>query len=371
MVKLDGYPTVMPIESSILTHAGDSVRASGAGFQPARAGGMPAPIKTWRQAIKNAIRDGDELCRILNVNKDLAGVSADAAVSFPVFAPWEFIRRMTLGDPRDPLLRQVLATADEEQSPPGFADDPVGDEVATLSPGLIRKYRSRALLITTGACAIHCRYCFRRHFPYEAAPKSVDDWQPALDQIAADGEIDEVILSGGDPLTLVDDKLAELAEQIARIDHIQRLRVHTRLPIVIPQRVTGELLAWLRGTRLATIMVVHANHPQEIDDAVAQSLTRLVDAGVPVLNQSVLLRGVNDDVDSLVELSRQLVNLRVMPYYLHQLDRVRGAAHFEVQLERGRQLVDEMRKHLPGYAVPRFVQEIAGQESKTVLSQST
>jgi EF-P beta-lysylation protein EpmB len=367
MVKLDGYLTVMPIESSILAAASESVRATSPGsigFQPVR----PEHLLSWRHAIKNAVRDGGELCRILNVDKDLVGSSAAASSDFPVFAPWEFIRRMTPGDPCDPLLRQVLATTNEEHSPPGFADDPVGDDAATLSPGLIRKYRSRALLIATGACAIHCRYCFRRHFPYEAAPKSVDDWQPALDQIAADRELDEVILSGGDPLTLVDETLGELAQQIARIDHIQRLRIHTRLPIVIPQRVTGDLLAWLRGTRLATIMVVHANHPNEIDEPVAQSLTRLADAGVPVLNQAVLLREVNDDAKSLVELSRRLVNLRVMPYYLHQLDRVRGAAHFEVPLEHGLELVAEMRRQLPGYAVPRFVQETAGKESKLVLA---
>jgi EF-P beta-lysylation protein EpmB len=367
MEKLDGYLTVMPIESPILSPQGNSVRATtprGIGFQPVR----EETPQSWQEAIKHAVRDGQRLCNILKLDNDLVGLSATAARSFHVFAPWEFIRRMTPGDPHDPLLRQVLATREEEHDPPGFGDDPVGDSEATLSPGLIRKYRSRALLIATGACAIHCRYCFRRHFPYSSAPKSVDDWQPALEQIEADKQIDEVILSGGDPLTLVDDTLAGLAERIANIDHVQRLRIHTRLPIVIPQRVTSELLRWLRGTRLATIMVVHANHPNEIDDAVADSLARLVAAGVPVLNQSVLLRGVNDDVDPLVELSRRLVNLRVMPYYLHQLDRVRGAAHFELPISRGMQLVEEMRKLLPGYAVPRFVQEIAGEESKTVVA---
>ena len=367
MVKLDGYPTVMSIESPILSPNADSVRATtrrSLGFQPVH----EEPHVTWQEAIKHAVRDAQRLCSVLKLDNDLVGLSATAAASFPVFAPREFIRRMVPGDPQDPLLRQVLATKDEEINPPGFANDPVGDTEATLSPGLIRKYRSRALLITTGACAIHCRYCFRRHFPYQTAPKSVDDWLPALDEIAGDRQIDEVILSGGDPLTLVDDALAGLAERIARIDHVQRLRIHTRLPIVIPQRVTSELLNWLRGTRLTTILVVHANHPNEIDEAVAQSLARLAAVGVPVLNQSVLLRGVNDDVDALVQLSRRLVNLRVMPYYLHQLDRVRGAAHFEVPGERGMQLVDEMRKHLPGYAVPRFVQEIAGEESKTLIA---
>jgi EF-P beta-lysylation protein EpmB len=318
--------------------------------------------------MKEAVRDAAELCRILQLDKDLCGVSETAAQAFPVFAPWEFIARMAVGDPRDPLLRQVLAAVEEERDVPGFRDDPVGDNAASPLPGLIRKYQSRALLIATGACAIHCRYCFRRHFPYEVAPRSVEDWQPALNQIAEDRAIDEVILSGGDPLTLVDETLAVLAERIAQIDHVKRLRVHTRLPIVIPQRVTSELLAWLRGTRLATIMVVHANHPNEIDEATAESLTRLVDAGVPVLNQSVLLTGVNDEVTPLVELSRKLVDLRVMPYYLHQLDRVRGAAHFEVPLDRGMWLVDEMRKQLPGYAVPRFVREVAGDASKRVLA---
>lgn len=367
MEKLDGYLTVMPIESPILSPKSDSVRATSGhsiGFQPVRQEALPS----WQEAIKYAVRDSQRLCSILKLDNDLVGLSATAARSFSVFAPWEFIRRMTSGDPHDPLLRQVLATRDEEHDPPAFADDPVGDSDATLSPGLIRKYRSRALLITTGACAIHCRYCFRRHFPYSSAPKSVEDWAPALEQIDNDEQIDEVILSGGDPLTLMDDTLAGLAERIANIDHVQRLRVHTRLPIVIPQRITSKLLEWLRGTRLATIMVVHANHPNEIDDAVADSLARLVAAGVPVLNQSVLMRGVNDNVDSLVELSRRLVNVRVMPYYLHQLDRVRGAAHFEVPISRGMQLVDEMRKLLPGYAVPRFVQEIAGEESKTVVA---
>jgi EF-P beta-lysylation protein EpmB len=329
---------------------------------------MPTPPNTWQEAIKHAVRDGTRLCSILNVDKDLCGLSSSAADLFPVFAPWEFIDRIQPGDPNDPLLRQVLATTAEESSPPGFVDDPVGDDAASLSPGLIRKYRSRALLITTGACAIHCRYCFRRHYPYSEAPKSVADWQPALDQIATDQQIDEVILSGGDPLTLVDETLGQLAERIAGIDHVQRLRIHTRLPIVIPQRVTSELLAWLRGTRLATIVVVHTNHPNEIDDAVAKSLTRLADAGVPLLNQSVLLRGINDDLKTLVELSRRLVNLRTMPYYLHQLDRVRGAAHFEVPLARGMKLVEDMRQHLPGYAVPRFVREIAGDPSKRLLA---
>jgi KamA family protein len=194
------------------------------------------------------------------------------------------------------------------------------------------------------------------------------DWQPALEAIAADRSIEEILLSGGDPLTIVDSQLAALVEQLEAIGHVRRLRIHTRLPIVIPQRVTSELLDWLTQTRLTPIVVVHANHPHEIDDDVAQSLARLVDAGIPVLNQAVLLRQVNDNAAALIELSRRLVNLRVMPYYLHQLDRVQGAAHFEVPVCRGIDLVEEMRQHLPGYAVPRYVQEIAGDDGKRVLA---
>jgi EF-P beta-lysylation protein EpmB len=215
---------------------------------------------------------------------------------------------------------------------------------------------------------VHCRYCFRRQYPYSESPKSPADWQPAIDRIAEDPTIDEVILSGGDPLTLLDGHLAVLAERIGRVDHVRLLRIHTRLPIVIPQRVTGDLIGWLRGSRLTPIMVVHANHPQEIDDATAAALTRLVEAGIPVLNQSVLLRGVNDSAEALVGLSRRLIDLRVMPYYLHQLDRVAGAAHFEVPISQGMELMAQMRRSLPGYAVPRYVQEVAGELHKRVLA---
>lgn len=275
---------------------------------------------------------------------------------------------MRHGDPHDPLLRQVLPLDIEMEPAPGFTSDPVGDDAAKLQPGLLQKYRGRALLITTGACAVHCRYCFRRHFPYSESPRSLTAWQGVLEQIAADSTIDEVILSGGDPLTLVDTHLAELARRMAEIPHVRRLRIHTRLPIIIPQRVTDELLAWLRGTRLSPIMVVHANHGQELDDDVLEALARLVDSGVPVLNQAVLLRGVNDSVDALAELCTKLVNARVMPYYLHQLDRVAGAAHFEVPIERGRELLEQLRGRLPGYAVPRYVIEQPGEVSKTLIA---
>jgi EF-P beta-lysylation protein EpmB len=318
--------------------------------------------------LRLAVRDAAQLIAALDLPDDLTEPARRAAAGFPLFAPWPYISRMKPGDPADPLLLQVLPLGAELEERQGFTADPVGDGEARLSPGLLQKYHGRALLITTGACAVHCRYCFRRHFPYSEGPRSPDDWQPAIERIAADPSIDEVLLSGGDPLTLVDSHLAELAERLAAIPHLKRLRIHTRLPIVIPSRVTDELLGWLRGTPLTPIMVVHANHANEIDEPTAAALSKLVDGGIPVLNQSVLLAGVNDSAEALIALSRRLIDLRVMPYYLHQLDRVRGAAHFEVPIARGLMLVEQMRAALPGYAVPRYVQEIAGEPNKLVIA---
>lgn len=321
-------------------------------------------VPTWRQLMKSAIRDPAELCRRLDLPEALAKPAQRAAATFPLFVPEPYLARIRPGDPADPLLRQVLPLDPELAEVPGFVTDPVEDAAAKLSDGLLQKYAGRALLVTTGACAIHCRYCFRRHYPYSESPRGIEAWTPALDAIAADDTLDEVILSGGDPLTLVDEFVAELVSRIAAIEHVRRIRVHTRLPIVIPQRVTDELLTTLRGTRLAPVVVVHANHPREIDGEVIQALARLVDAGIPVLNQSVLLAGVNDDVDTLAELSQTLVNHRVMPYYLHQLDPVAGAAHFNVAPEIGLKLIEQLQARLPGYAVPRYVQEIPGARSK-------
>jgi EF-P beta-lysylation protein EpmB len=323
-------------------------------------------VPSWHGLLSQAVRDVGELRRLLRLPDD-TGLPR-AADDFPLFVPRGYVARMRPGDPNDPLLLQVLPHRDELADVSGFVADPVGDNQATVVPGLLQKYRGRALLITTGACAVHCRYCFRRHFPYSSAPHSLAEWEPALARIGDDGSLDEVILSGGDPLMLVDDVLSRLAQRVAEIPHIRRLRVHTRLPLVLPERICRELLDWLCGTRLLTIMVVHANHPAEINSDVAKVLTRLLDAGVTVLNQSVLLRGVNDDADVLAELSRQLVELRVMPYYLHQLDRVRGAAHFEVSIETGLKLMAELRRRLPGYAVPLYVRETTGGESKEILA---
>ncbi len=278
--------------------------------------------------------------------------------------PESYLARMQAGDPDDPLLRQVLPLGDEEAVVPGFEQDAVGDGASRAAPGLLHKYHGRALLIAAGACAVHCRYCFRRHYPYGEEPRRLDEWNPALEALAADESIEEALLSGGDPLMLTDARLAQLIERLAAIPHLRRLRIHSRLPIVLPDRVTDSLLGILRGTRLQPIMVVHANHPAEVAADCAEALRRLVQGGVPTLNQAVLLRGVNDRAEVLEELLRRLIDLGVIPYYLHQLDRVAGTAHFEVDRAKGHELVRALRERLPGYAVPQYVEERPGAPSK-------
>jgi EF-P beta-lysylation protein EpmB len=236
-----------------------------------------------------------------------------------------------------------------------------------VAPGVLHKYQGRVLLTATGACAVHCRYCFRRHFPYTDANPAADQWCAALAHIAGDKSITEVILSGGDPLTLSDRRLENFTRQLEVIPHVRRLRLHTRLPIVLPERVNDELRGWLGATRLKTVVVVHANHAQEIDASVRVALAHLKGAGVELLNQSVLLRGINDSADALARLSEVLFDAGVLPYYLHMLDKVQGAAHFEVDETAARSLMAELNRRLPGYLVPRLVREIAGSPGKVAF----
>jgi len=322
----------------------------------------------WHRSLAGAICDPDVLIDRLGLPAALNGPARSAAELFPLLVPESYLRRMRVGDINDPLLRQVLPLGDERRESPGFVADPVGDTAAHQAPGLLHKYAGRALLIATGSCAVHCRYCFRREYPYQQEPRRLDDWAPALDAIAADQSLHEIILSGGDPLMLTDARLAAMLEQLAAIPHLRRLRVHSRLPIVLPDRVTPDLLDLLRSTRLAPVMVVHANHPAEIAADCQEALLRLVQSGITTLNQAVLLRGVNDNADALAELCERLIDIGVLPYYLHQLDRVRGAAHFEVDESIGLELIAELQRRLPGYAVPRYVREIEGGSSKTVLT---
>jgi EF-P beta-lysylation protein EpmB len=263
-----------------------------------------------------------------------------------------------------------MPLAEEQTEQAGYCADPVGDLRAQVAGGILHKYRGRALVITTGACGVHCRYCFRRQFPYSSAGARSENWRPAIEYLREHLELEEVLLSGGDPLTVTDAKLDELIGMIEATEHVRRLRIHTRMPIVIPQRVTPALIQRLTGSRLAVWLVIHANHPNELDASVLDRLAELIDAGIPVLNQAVLLRGVNDDAETLIELCGKLVDHRIQPYYLHQLDRVRGASHFEVPVAQGRRLVKRLRDSLPGYAVPTYVVEQAGETSKTPLAES-
>jgi len=297
----------------------------------------------------------------------LAGVSADAAAQFPLRVPRGFVDRMRHGDPTDPLLRQVLPLDDEMRPMPGFSLDAVGDGLASAGNGVIRKYRGRALLIATGSCAVHCRYCFRRHFPYAQETAAAAGWQGAIDTIRADADIDEVILSGGDAWSLATPKLAELTAALAGIGHIKRLRIHTGLRFVLPERVDAPLVEWLSGLPWPVVVVVHANHAQEFDPAVDAAMARLRSAGATLLNQAVLLRGVNDSVQALVALSERSHAAGVLPYYLHQLDRVQGSAHFEVDDATARSLHASVAARLAGYLVPRLVREVAGDPGKRPL----
>lgn len=285
-----------------------------------------------------------------------------------MLVPRSYVARMVPGDPADPLLRQVLPVADEHQRVEGFTADPVGDLAAEMGRGVLHKYQGRVLLVLTGACAVNCRYCFRRHYPYSTASASPREWRAALATIADDSSIEEVILSGGDPLVLDDELLADLVAGIESIPHVRRLRIHTRLPIVIPQRATGRLVEVLAASPLSKVVVVHANHRNELDEEVADALARLKTTGALLLNQAVLLRGVNDSTTAQRALCERLVEVGVLPYYLHQLDRVAGAQHFEVPVAAGREIIRELRAMLPGYMVPRYVAEIAGESNKRVLA---
>lgn len=333
----------------------------------------------WQREMAASVRSVDELLRRIGLNPDdsevrrlliFAGIEAadpDTLRRFPVLVPENFLARMKPGDPHDPLLRQVLPLAGESALVDGFVADAVGDLNARRTPGVLQKYAGRVLLIAASACAIHCRYCFRRDYPYSEEPRRLQDWQPALDEIASDPSISEVIFSGGDPLMLNDLRLQALCLAIDLIPHVERIRFHTRLPIVLPSRVTLELLVMLAGLRAQPIMVVHANHGNELVGDCVDALRKLVRSGVPVLNQAVLLAGINDNLDALETLCRRLINIGVMPYYLHQLDRVSGTAHFEADRDRGRLLIQQLAARLPGYAVPRFVQEIPDEPNKTAL----
>jgi EF-P beta-lysylation protein EpmB len=324
------------------------------------------PLADWRQLWREAVTDPRELLALVGL-EHLAGELPAADAGFALRVPRGFVARMRHGDRHDPLLLQVLPQMAELAETPGFSRDAVGDMDARAAHGVLHKYEGRALLIASGACAINCRYCFRRHFPYGEEMAAANQWRQALDYLRADNSISELILSGGDPLSLATRKLAELSQGLADIAHVRRIRIHSRLPIVLPERIDDAFLAWLDALPQQKVVVLHANHANEFDAGVDAACARLRQHGALLFNQSVLLRGINDSADALAQLSERMFAAGVVPYYLHQLDRVQGTAHFEVADARALALMDALRARLPGYLVPRLVRELAGDASKRPL----
>ncbi|MCH9663250.1 MAG: EF-P beta-lysylation protein EpmB [Gammaproteobacteria bacterium] len=331
-------------------------------------------IHALRASLRQALKKPTELCKFLELDERDAPEAVALSGSFSALVTREFAERMRPGDWQDPLLRQVLPLETEyrqEAELPVTAGwiDAVGDMPATLTPGLIHKYDGRALVISHGACAIHCRYCFRRHFPYGAHHAGGDKWPQVLAALADDSRISEVILSGGDPLMHTDSVIARQITDLAQIAHVHTVRLHTRVPVVCPSRVGPALLDALAASRLRPVIVLHINHANEIDNALAQAVRGL--SGVAwVLNQSVLLAGINDSARDLIDLSRALFTAGVVPYYLHMLDEVSGAMHFRVDLARAQSLHEKMQESLPGYLVPRLVRERAGASAKLWVNRS-
>lgn len=321
----------------------------------------------WQQQLAQAITEPQELMALLKLKPDDFPLAQQVSNQFQLRLPRSYVDKINPGNPHDPLLKQVMTHAAELEVSDAYTTDPVGDMAAMPIPGLLHKYQGRVLLITTGACAIHCRYCFRRHFPYGDNHSAKHQWQPALDYIRQDNSISEVILSGGDPLILSDSKLGQLISQLETIPHVDTLRIHSRVPVTLPSRITDELISLLASSRLQLCLVIHANHPNEIRNQEQQALQRLHQSGVMLLNQSVLLKDINDQEVILSELSRRLFAASTLPYYLHMLDPVQGAQHFEVSKERAIQLIENLRNTLPGYLVPKLVKEKQGERSKLPL----
>ncbi len=330
----------------------------------------PSPTQlqpeVWQKQLAEAVSDPAELLEILELPEALLESVSRAAESFPLRVTHHYLSLIRRADPADPLLRQVLPLDAENRIVDGFSTDPVGDHVAALGAGILHKYEGRALLIATGACAVHCRYCFRRHYPY-GQDNAVRHWDRMLQTLRAKPQISEVILSGGDPLSLSDQRLGKLVLELGEIDHLKRLRVHTRLPVALPSRVTPTLLKTLSDSPLHCSIVLHCNHPNELSEPLRAPLRKLRQSGITLLNQAVLLRGVNDRLETQISLSERLFEFGVLPYYLHLLDPVAGAAHFAVPAELPAQMELGLEKALPGYLVPKFVRETPGATSKTPL----
>lgn len=318
----------------------------------------------WQTALIQAITTPELLLELLELDPSLLPQAKAASQLFPLKVPRGFLSRIEKGNAMDPLLQQILPIGAELSSLENYTKDPLQEIVANPVPGLLHKYQGRVLLTTTGACSIHCRYCFRRHFPYADNNPGTSGWHEALRYIANDPSIHEVILSGGDPLTMSDHLLGLFSQQLEKIPHVKRLRIHTRMPVILPERITPSFIAWINDVKLDCIIVLHTNHPNEIDDSVIAALQPLRKTGIPLLNQAVLLKGINDNVQTLIDLSEALFHAGILPYYLHVLDKVEGAAHFDLPLDSAQHIHGELTKHLSGYLVPKLVKEEPGAPAK-------
>jgi EF-P beta-lysylation protein EpmB len=321
--------------------------------------------QSWQQLLSSSLLKVEDLLAYLEL--DLPPSQWLEMPDFPLLVPVPYLSRIEKGNSKDPLLLQVLPLSSELQQSPEFTNDPLEETSLTTCKGLLHKYQGRVLIITSGACAINCRYCFRRHFPYQEHQPDSNAWESIFDYIARHASISEVILSGGDPLILNDSRLAWIASKLAKVPHVKRLRIHSRLPIVIPQRISPALLDWIEASPLKIVMVIHCNHPNELDQQVAQYLQKLHRAGVSLLNQSVLLAGINDSAEIIISLSEKLYEMNVLPYYLHRLDKVSGTRHFDVSSDAARRIYQHVISALPGYLVPKLVEDNVGTTSKTLL----
>ena len=323
-------------------------------------------LASWQKELANAVKNPEKLLELLEIEDKSSILSEFARKQFPLIVPLPFVAKMKQGDINDPLLKQVLPIRDEEAIHADYSTDPLQEHESTL-PGLLHKYKSRVLLIVKSGCAINCRYCFRRHFPYQDNNLTKAHLKNIINYLTAHPEVNEVILSGGDPLMSKDDFLDRIITALESVSHLKRLRIHTRLPVVIPNRITPQFVASLKNTRLNVTVVLHINHANEIDSLFQQKIELLHQAGILLLNQSVLLKGINDTSEALINLSEALSSSHILPYYLFLLDKVQGAQHFDLSEKHAKILIKEMSVELPGYLVPKLSREIAGEQHKTII----
>lgn len=323
---------------------------------------------TWSQHLSKALTSLPELIQHLNLPDAMIKDGVNAQQTFKLLVPRPYLSRIEMGNPTDPILLQILPSAAEMQLVPGYTTDPLEEADHTPQKAIVHKYKRRLLVIAAGTCAVNCRYCFRRHFPYGENQLAQAEWQSVIEYLKQHPEVNEVILSGGDPLMMKDALLADKVRKLEALPQIKRLRIHSRLPVVIPQRVCDDMLAWINSSRLDIIMVWHINHGNEVDEQVIQAAQQLKQAGVTLLNQGVLLKGVNDTVEAQVNLSEAVFNAGLMPYYMFTLDPVEGAAHFDISVEQAQRLMGKVAAELPGYLVPRLAKEIPGKLAKTVFA---